>query len=504
MPLWPQSVRWRLTLLCSVALGAMLAASAAGSWWVLRRALAGRADRFLVEARDAFVVELRAEREALPTMPAALAAAMRDIRFSDIEFVVLDRADRVAAASGDVPLAGHAGPPPPAVRLPADDLVSLLAVRARTAPDAGAELVTVPGPAGGWRVAHRELRLDGATYVVAAAQSRRWLGETLGAVTAAYLAAIPLVLAVAAAGGWLLAGRALEPVSAMGRRTREIGASNLHARLPVENPRDELGALATTINALLARLEDAFAQQRRFIADASHELRTPVAVVRAEAEIALARATRPEAEYRDALAVVRDAGERLSRVVDDLLLLAKADGRPEPVRREPLYLDELVADTVRVVRALAERRGVRLDAGPFPEALFVGDAELLGRLVLNLLDNAIKYSSAGGTVAVRLSREDDAYVLRVADEGPGIPPEARARVFERFYRAEASRTRDAGASVTGGAGLGLAIARWIAEAHGGTLELVRSSPAGSEFEARLPAGAAAEDAVAEAAVGAGA
>jgi len=477
--LWPHSVRWRLTLLFAAALGALLVASAAGSWYVLRRALDTRADRFLVEARDAFVVELRAERAMLPTTGAALAAAMRDIRFSDIEFVVLDEAGRVTASSGFPPLAGRA---PATARVSRDGVARAVAAHPRDA-----ELVTVAGPAGGWRVALREVRLDGAVHTVAAAQSRRWLRDTLEAVAAAYLAAVPILLAAAAAGGWLLAGRALGPVTQMSRRAREIGATTLHERLPVENPRDELGALATTINGLLARLEEAFERQRRFVADASHELRTPVAVVRAEAEVALARPTRPEAEYRDALTVVREAGERLSRVVDDMLLLAKADGRPVPLRREPLYLDELVTDTVRVVRALAARRSVRLEVGPLPEAPFAGDAELLGRLVLNLVDNAIKYSPMGGAVSVHLSRDDGSWVLRVADEGPGIPPEARDRVFERFYRAEASRVRDRGASATGGAGLGLAIARWIAEAHGGTLSLVRTSPAGSEFEARLPA-----------------
>jgi signal transduction histidine kinase len=256
--------------------------------------------------------------------------------------------------------------------------------------------------------------------------------------------------------------------------------------LPVENPHDELGELATVINGLLARVETSFDQQRRFVADASHELRTPTAIIRAEAEIALAREARAESEYREALRVVQDAGHRLSRIVDDLFLLARADAGHRPLQRELLYLDELAADAARAMQGLAAPRSIKLEVVPMPEAPFIGDAELLGRMLLNLLDNAIKYSPDAGTVTVSLGRTDSGYELRVADEGPGIPIEAQQHIFERFFRVDKARSRGE-RSATSGAGLGLAIARWVALAHGGTLELRQSGPDGSEFVVVLPA-----------------
>lgn len=486
MRLAPHALRWRLTLWYSLGLSAMLAACALGSWYTLRQVLASRADRFLEEARDAFLIELSAEQAAMPTTTDAIGAAMRDIRFSDIEFVVLDSTARVVAASWTAPGSAHSMPAVTGPRLPPQRLVAVVASAADSLGAGDARrLVTLPGDEGGHRVALAAVTLDGAPSVVAAAQSRRWLQETLRAVTIAYLAAIPAVVLLAAVGGYLLARRALAPVGEMGRRARFIEARNLHERLPVEDPREELGGLATVFNDLLQRLERAFAQQRRLVADASHELRTPVAVVRAEADVALSQPVRSAAEYRESLHVIADAGRRLSRIVDDLFLLARADGGPVPLRREPLYLDELVEETVRVLRVLAAQRAVRIVVAPLPEVPVHGDPELLGRLLINLLENAVKYSSAGSAVVVRMDRTGGAAVLTVTDEGPGIPADAQARVFERFFRADTEPSGDPGPA-PGGAGLGLAIARWVAEAHDGALDLVRSSPEGSEFRVTLP------------------
>ncbi|HEU5185833.1 MAG TPA: ATP-binding protein, partial [Gemmatimonadaceae bacterium] len=488
MKVWPHALRWRLTLWYSLGLSAMLAALAAGSWLMLRRVMADRADRFLLEARDAFLVELDAEQSASPTTTAAIASAMRDIRFSDIEFLVLDSGLRVMAASTTLRPNGHAGPTPPAVSLDFRRIAEQLRLEPGDVATAPANrLWTIEGPREAFRVTLTTVTFNGSPYTIAAVQSRGWLHDTLRAVTTAYLAAIPAVLLLVALGGYLLARRALAPVAAMGRRAREIEASNLHERLPVTEPRGELGELATLINDLLQRLESAFVQQRRLVADASHELRTPLAVVRAEAEVALAEPTRPEAEYREALRVVQDAGERLSGIVDDLFLLARADGGPVPIRHELLYLDEVLADTVHVLRALANRRGVRIDVAPLPETPVCGDPNLLSRMLLNLIENAIKYSPTESTVTVRLELDDGAALVSVADQGAGIPDEARSHVFERFFRAEAAQA-DPTAATAGGAGLGLAIAKWVAEAHGGSLMLVRSSPKGSEFRVTLPKG----------------
>ncbi|HEX7019912.1 MAG TPA: HAMP domain-containing sensor histidine kinase, partial [Gemmatimonadaceae bacterium] len=205
-----------------------------------------------------------------------------------------------------------------------------------------------------------------------------------------------------------------------------------------------------------------------------------------EATVALSRPGRRADEYEDSLTAIRDAGRRLRRIVDDLFLLARADAGDVPLRRVPLYLDEVIAECVRSMRTLAEPRGVTITIDTAVEAPFTGDQELLHRLVCNLLDNAIKHSPPDAVVSVSLARGHDAYELRVRDRGPGIPPEFQPRVFERFVRVDSARSRST-ASTTSGAGLGLAIARWIVEAHQGTIALEQSGPDGSVFVVLLPA-----------------
>ena len=480
MKLSPESVRWRLAFWYSLVLAAMLAVFAVGSFEVLRRVLDVRSDRFLEEARDAFIQELGTEQVEAGARVPAIDAALKDFQFRDVLFAVFDSAHRVAGVSARSQASDSESVPP----------VDLQALATWLAPahDPAPRMLTLPDAEGGYRVAVRPVRLAGVPYTVAAVQERHWLREMLEMVGAAYLLAIPILMLLSAAGGYFLANRALSPVTAMSRRAREISATNLHERLPVENPRDELGELATMVNGLLARIEASFEQQRRFVADASHELRTPTAIIRAESEIALGRDSRTEAEYREALRVVQDAGHRLSRIVDDLFLLARADAGHRPLNAEPLYLDELTADAVRAMQALASQRSVRLDMGSMPEAPFVGDTELLGRMLLNLLDNAIKYSPRAGAVSVSLETTSRGYEIRVVDDGPGIPKAAQADIFERFFRVDKARSRGE-SSATSGAGLGLAIARWVAVAHGGTVELVRSTAAGTEFLVTLPADA---------------
>ena len=471
----PNSVRWRLTFWYSLALAAMLGVFAAGSFEVLRRVLDARTDGFLEEARDAFAEELRAERVEKAATAPAIAAALQDFLFRDVVFAVLDSTNRVAGVSARTAARDSVSSPP----------LDLEALRNRIGRgSASPGILTLRDAEGGYRVAMRPVRLADASYTVVAAQERHRLHEVLEFVGLTYLLAIPILLLLSGAGGYFLAGRALSPVAVMSRRAREISATNLHERLPVENPRDELGDLATVVNGLLARVETSFEQQRRFVADASHELRTPTAIIRAESEIALARETRTEPEYRDALRVVQDAGHRLSRIVDDLFLLARADAGHQPLQSGLLYLDELAADVVRAMQGLAALRSIRLELIPMPESPFIGDAELLGRMLLNLLDNAIKYSPRGAAVSVSLEKTARGYEIRVADQGPGIPVEAQPHIFERFFRVDKARSRGE-RSTTSGAGLGLAIARWVAVAHGGSLELTRSGPGGSEFVAIL-------------------
>jgi two-component system OmpR family sensor kinase len=344
---------------------------------------------------------------------------------------------------------------------------------------------TVDGPRGGIRVLGRRLHLGGGRYTAVITQSLSEVNELLEQAQAAALVSVPVLLLLAIAGGYLLARRGLAPVAAMNEQAQRIDARNLHERLAVADPRDELGQLATTFNALLERVDRAFEQQRRFTADASHELRTPVAIVRGEADVALSSGRRTVEEYREALRIVRDGSERLSRIVNDLFLLARADAGQIPIRAAPLYLDELLAEVARSVRSLAQRAGIDIRVTAPEEIAYVGDEELLRRLLLNLLDNAIKYSTRPGVVALTLESAAGWRRVTVTDSGAGIPPEAQPHVFERFYRGDMARSV-AESAQGGGAGLGLSIARWIAERHGGGLTLVESSPNGTTFELVLP------------------
>jgi heavy metal sensor kinase len=285
---------------------------------------------------------------------------------------------------------------------------------------------------------------------------------------------------LAGVGGYFLARRSLAPVAAMGKQAERIGAVNLHERLEVRNANDELGRLAQTFNDLLDRLDQSFERQRRFISDAAHELRTPVSILRGEAEVALSQVSRSPEEYRESLAVLHEEAQRLARVVEDLFTLTRADAGEYRLAQNDFYLDELVADCVRATRALAQAKNITLVAATAEEMPVRGDEDLLRRMILNLLDNAIKYTPAGGSISVACDSARDGYELSVTDSGPGIPVDMQSRIFERFFRADRARSRT-------GAGLGLSIARWIAEAHLGRIELVRSDATGSKFSVRIPA-----------------
>jgi heavy metal sensor kinase len=475
---WPQSLRARLTLWYTLVLGAPLVAFAGASFLVLDRALLHRSDAFLDETLGAFTTELRSEQQEERTTPRAIAASLHDVQFSDVRLAVFDSLGTLVAAGNIDTTARYA----------LDHPVDLARVGAelRGRVNGSRNFFTIGAGERGYRIAAEPVAIFGTRYLVAAAYPLHHDRETMEAVATAYLIAIPLLLLIAAGGGYFLASRSLSPVAAMSARAAEISATNLNERLPVGQRRDELSALAQVVNGLLERLERAFAQQRRFMADASHELRTPVAVLRTEAEVTLSRPTRNEAEYRESVSVMRDSAQRLGRIVDDLFLLARADAGHLPLRREPLYLEEVVDEAARAVRTLANERGVRIALLPLDDSPFDGDADLLGRVLLNLLDNAIKHSPPGGTVTLALTRTSHEYHITVTDEGPGIPLEAQPQVFDRFFRADKARSRE-NVDATAGAGLGLAIGRWIAEAHGGRLELVRSDSNGSEFRLALPA-----------------
>lgn len=324
---------------------------------------------------------------------------------------------------------------------------------------------------------------SGGSDVLVVTESTELLSDQLDALQNVLMIAIALALLLAGFGGWLLAGKSLAPVAAMAAATERITAQNLDERLPVRNSDDELGRLAATFNSLLSRLSDAFSQQRQFMADASHELRTPISVMRTAAQVALEKSHREESEYRDALGVIEQQTRRLGRIVNDMFVLARADSSGIVVQSAAMYLDEVLAEAAQTTALLAQSKGIEVKVPALSEAPYRGDEGLLRQMFINLLDNAIKYTSAGGTVQVFLEHRDSEYRVTVSDTGVGIPPEAQPYIFDRFFRVDKSRAQNMGSH---GAGLGLSIARWIAEVHHGRLALERSDARGSVFEVWLP------------------
>jgi heavy metal sensor kinase len=327
-------------------------------------------------------------------------------------------------------------------------------------------------------------RFGAQTFVLAVGQSLATQRETMHNLRNAMFATAPVALLIATLGGYALARKSLSPVVRMSEKARAIGATSLSERIEVANARDELGELATTMNDLLARLERSFGDQLRFMADASHELRTPVAILQGELDVTLSRDDRDAADYRESLEVMHRTVRRLTRIVRDLFLLARSDAGDVPLRREPLYVADVVSYTCRAYKTLAAEHDVTLSACCEGEVMVDGDEDLLQRMIGNLVENAIRHSARGAEVAVRCAADGDRARIDVRDHGAGIPPHLRERIFERFFRVDAARTATAGS----GAGLGLSIARWIANAHGGELRLESSGQDGSVFVATLPSG----------------
>ncbi len=311
-------------------------------------------------------------------------------------------------------------------------------------------------------------------------QRREWSNLLLG-----LLFGLPVAIGIAGLGGHWLARRALGPLDRMAKHAERVTAENLGERLPVENPEDELGHLARVFNLSLARIEESFAQLRRFTADASHELRTPLTAIRTVGEVALQDPQNPD-RYREAIGSMLEEVDRLSRLVGSLLVLSRADASPA-LHRQELRLIDLVKDSASLLEVLADEKGQRIDVHGDPALTAEVDGLILRQALINLLDNAIKHSPRGASVLIDVRGGAGDAIIEVADRGPGIPEVHRSRVFERFYRIDTARSRD-----EGGAGLGLAIALWAVQAHGGRIELQSEEGSGSTFRILLPRKAAAQ------------
>lgn len=293
-------------------------------------------------------------------------------------------------------------------------------------------------------------------------------------------------LVLAGLGGSVLARRSLLPVARMTEQARRMSAENLEQRLPVTDARDELGNLAATFNELLARRDASLTQQRRFMADASHELRTPLSVMQTAISVTLDQERAAE-EYREALTVIDEQVRRLTRIVADMFTLARSDTETRRLIETDFQLDRLIQECVRAAEILGTRKAVMVTTGVLLPTRYRGDEGLLRQLILNLLDNAIKHTPPAGQVSVALVQEDSRVEIVVRDTGSGIPAEAQPHIFERFYRADKARSRNNASEFGTGAGLGLAIAQWIAIQHRGRITLAKSDEHGSEFVTTLPA-----------------
>jgi heavy metal sensor kinase len=299
--------------------------------------------------------------------------------------------------------------------------------------------------------------------------------------TAIFLAIVVGLLAVSASlAGYWLAGRALRPVRQIAATARDLSEHDLHRRLNLDLPNDELGELADTFNAMLARLEAAFDSLRQFTADAAHELRAPLTLVRAELELALNR-PRSVGTYEGTLRSVLVEAERLSRMVDQLLMLARADAGALEARVQEVDVSDLLEETASRWRPLAREKNVQLLADIPESGTLRGDPDLLRRMLDNLIDNALRNTPSGGSVRISCSRDPENWSIAVEDTGPGVEESLRASLFERFTRADPARGRD-----TGGAGLGLSLCAIIARLHGGRITLEDGGP-GARFVTLLPA-----------------
>jgi len=451
------SVRARLTLWYTAILALVLIIFSAVSYVLLARAIRAENDASLADTAHEFAAAFD------PADRSRGRDVLLDFRYSDRQILVLSPKGEIVAGSN---------------KIGSEERTRIQSfIRA-----GGTGFDTIPGgeESDGVRIIATPINVVGTRYTVVVARDLSEQADRLESAARAVFFGIPLALIVAAAGGYLLARKSFAPVTTMSLKARQIGAETLDERIEIGNERDELGFLAATLNGLLERLQLAFESQRRFMADASHELRTPIAIIQGEADVALAR-DRDAADYRESIEVMQRAARKLTRIVQNLFLLARGDAGRYPITMSRFYVGEVVADCIRGMRSVAQARGVALSCSAPEDIVIVADEELIHRLVLNLVENAVKFTPSGGKVHVDVHAGDGNCTIRVADTGPGIAPADQSRIFERFFRGDRARPQDAG-----GAGLGLPIARWIAEVHGGELRLEHSDGQGTAFEAVLP------------------
>ena len=462
-----RSLRGRLALWHAGLLGFTLLALAALTYLLLLRMLHSRADAALASYADVTARSIAGElMRATGGEPAPTRFISNDIHTWGRYVQVVDSRGNVVAQSDAL-----ASRPLP---VSADTL--LRAQRGQTVFETKEGLAEHPV-----RVVSVPVTLSGRVpYLVQAGVSLEGVDGTLQRASVILLILTPSVFLVALVGGWSLVGRALRPVEELTRTAMELESRNLSQRIVAPVSDDEIGRLATAFDTMIARLERSFRQVQQFSADASHELRTPLTVIRGEAEVALMRPLPPE-EYQRRMRSILESAERMSQIMENLLLLARADSDRPQVRLEPVPLDEVLLAVYEMVERPAREKDLSLEIEEADEATVLGDRVWLQQMVTNLATNAIRYTPAGGRIRLSVTRDAGDAVVQVTDSGIGIPAEHLPHIFDRFYRVDTGRSRD-----SGGTGLGLSIVKWVTESHGGEVFLESTPGQATTFTVRLP------------------
>jgi heavy metal sensor kinase len=316
-------------------------------------------------------------------------------------------------------------------------------------------------------------------YIIQMGTHLKYVRKSLSNFKSNILAVLPILLILGTLGGWFLARKSLSPIGYIASKAQSITSQNLSERLTPRGTDDEMDELIGTINGMIARLESSFKRMAEFTADASHELKTPICAMRGEAEVLLLKGRKAE-EYQEGLAHFIEQFDHLNQMINDLILLSKSDSSQGELKMVPLRLDLLIKNIGGLFQGLAEQKNISFIIGPFQDVMVMGNKMRLQQLFTNLIDNAIKFTPEG-TVRITMEKNEEVVLIKIKDTGIGIPKGEQERIFKRFYRVDKSRSRE-----TGGVGLGLSIAEWIAYAHHGKIEVKSEVNQGSTFTIYLP------------------
>ncbi len=459
------SIRVRLTIWYGSALVLIMILFTSALYLVMSRALQDQIDRSLEEAAKAAARSLEEHRFGPFLLLDDLAQAFPELALLDKFFQIFGPGGQVTLQSANI--------------LTQEIPLSQTALKAALVGQATFESVRfqeeIPIRLLSYPIRHGENLVN----ILRVGTSLRSVEEMLHRLIFVLLVASPLAVAASMLGVWFLAGRALRPVDAITLTAQRIAAGDLTQRIQTRS-KDEIGRLASTFNDMIARLEASFRQIRQFSADASHELRTPLTIIKGETELALRKPRSPEM-YREALESNLEEIDRMNRIVEELLFLSRADLGEIKVASDPVQLDSLIQEVQQQAIVLGQDRQVETTLGRVEPAQVLGDEWRLREMLLNLVDNAVKYSRHTGTVQLSLVRDGNMACLSVRDHGIGISPEEQGHIFDRFYRTDAAR-----AHFQKGTGLGLSICKWIAEAHHGRIQVESILGQGSCFTILLP------------------